>query len=104
MTQLYNLGIRLVKFIVSSLVILRQTVIELMASMPAAIVLRTFVNTFCIFQPTGSSYSDVICGRFVRLAVPDKCVKCRDPRLNRFPEIRPEAVERGIFDRFFNLP
>ena len=36
------------------------------------------------------------------MAVPDKCVKFYDPRLNRSLEIRPEAVGGSIFDRFFS--
>ena len=47
--------------------------------------------------------SDVISGRFVRLTVPNKFVKFRDPRLNRSPEIRPEAVRGGILTAFVNL-
>ena len=39
--------------------------------------------------------------KFVRLAVLNKHVKFSDPRLNRYPEIRPEAVGGDIFDRFF---
>ena len=63
----------------------------------------TFVLYFLItfFQPPGSS--DVILGRFVGLAAPDKFIKFPDPCLNGSPEIRPEAVGGGIFDRFTNF-
>ena len=39
----------------------------------------------------------------MRLTVPDTLVKFRDRRLNRSPEIRPEAVGDGILDRFTNF-
>ena len=42
-------------------------------------------------------------GTFVRLAVPNKFVKFRDPRLHRSPEIGPEVVGGGIFGRFSNI-
>ena len=41
--------------------------------------------------------SDVI---FVWLIVADKAAKCRDPHINRFGEIRPEAVWDGILAFF----
>ena len=37
------------------------------------------------------------------LAVPDKHLKVRDPRLNNYREIRPKAVGCGIFGRFSNF-
>ena len=57
------------------------------AFMPAAPVLRTFVqylNAFCSWPDTAS---EVLSGCFVRTIVDDKRVKCRDPRLNRSREI-----------------
>ena len=48
--------------------------------------------------------NDVISGGFVRLIVPDKCVKCCDPCLNRSRKIAPEAVAGSIFDSFFVMP
>ena len=47
--------------------------------------------------------SNVISGRFVGLTAPDKCVKRRDPRLDRSEEIRPKAVGHGILLPFFEL-
>ena len=46
-----------------------------------------------ILQLTGKA-SDVISSRFVRLIVPVKCVKFRDPRLNRSQEIPPTVFNR----------
>ena len=69
--------------------ILRQIVTELCASLPALYTFVQYSNAFCSRPETGS---DVMSGKFV----------C-DPRLNRFPEIRPEAVGNGIFDRFCEL-
>ena len=45
--------------------------------------------------------SGVISGRFVRLIVPDKCLKYCNPYLNLSGEIRPEAIGGDIFDRLF---
>ena len=42
-------------------------------------------------------------GRFVKLAVLGECVKIRDSCLNRYPDIRREAVGGGSFDRFVNF-
>ena len=100
-TQLYNLGGHSVKFNVSLLVILPQTVTELYTSMPASPVLRTF---FCavlnhILHPIGKA-SDFISGNRVGSIVHDKPVKFRDPSLNRSREIPPEAFGGCIFDRF----
>ena len=80
---------------------LHQTVTELCTSMPVTPVLRTFVHYLITVCSRLEAASDVISDRFVRLAVPDKCLKFRDPRLNRSPEIRPEAVGGGIVDCFF---
>ena len=102
-TQLCNLGRRSVKFSASLLVILPQTVTALCASMPAASALRTFVRYLIAFLSRLETVSDIIFGRFVRPAIPDMSVKFRDPRLNRSPEIRPEAIGGGIFDRFSTL-
>ena len=69
---------------------------------PSRTRLRTFVH-----------YSIAFCGRpeatrrhirrFVRLTGPDKYAKFRDPRLNSSPEILPEVIGGGIFDRFLQL-
>ena len=88
----------------SLLVILPHTVTELCASVPTTPVLRTFVRYLIAFCSRRDAASDDISGRFVRLAVPDKCVKFRDPRLKHSPEIRPEAVGGGIFDHVFERP
>ena len=37
------------------------------------------------------------------LTVPDKFLKCRDPRFNDSGEIRPKAIGCSIFDRFSNF-
>ena len=57
----------------------------------------------CIFSRPEVA-SDIISGRFVSLAILDKYVKFRDPRLNFYPENRSQAGRSGIFDRFFELP
>ena len=59
-----------------------------------------FTHHFCvvfngIFHPTAAT-SNVISGKFVGPAVPDKHVKFGDSR-----EIPPEAVGGGIVDGFF---
>ena len=69
--------------------------------MPAASVLHTSVQYLIAFYNRPEAASDVISGRFVRLAIPDKCVKFHNPRLNRSLEIWPIAVRGDIFDRFF---
>ena len=84
-------------------VILPQTVTALCASMPAAPVLRTFLQYSFAFCSRPEVANDVMSGRFVRLVDPDQCVKFRDPRLHRSPEIRPEAVGGGIFGHFWNF-
>ena len=72
--------------------------------MQGAPVLRTFVQYLVTFCSRPEAVSDFITGTFVGLAVPVKCVEFLDPRLNRSPEIRPEAIGGGIFGRFFELP
>ena len=47
--------------------------------------------------------SDVVSGRFVRPVVLDKCVKFRDPSLNRGRKIPPKTVAGSIFDSFLAL-
>ena len=83
------------------MVILPQTVTELCASMPAAPFLRTFMLHLIAVCSRKEAATDVISGRFVRLAVHNKYVKFCDPRLNLSPEIQPEAIRRGIYDCFF---
>ena len=48
----------------------------------------------CIMQPTGS--------RFVRPIVPNKCVKFRDPHLNRSREVSPEPIWGSILYTVFS--
>ena len=62
------------KLIVSLLVILRQTVTELCASMPTALVLRTFVQHLIAFCSLPEAASNVISGRFVGPIVHDSPV------------------------------
>ena len=81
-------------------VILRQTVTELFHSLLAGPVLRTFVQYSIAFCTRQEAANDVMSGLFVRLIVPNKIVKFRDPCLNRSREIRPKAIGDGSFDRF----
>ena len=69
--------------------------------MPAAPDLCTFVQYLLHFAADRKQIgmTKVISGTFVRLAVSDNRVKFRDPRLNCSPEIQPEAVGGGSFDR-----
>ena len=78
-----------------------QTVTDLCASMPVAPFLLTFVQYLIVFCSRPEEASDIVSGRFVRLAVLDKCIQFCDHRLNYSQETRPEAVGGGIFDRFF---
>ena len=94
--QLYNLDRHSGKFSVSLRMILRQTMTELCASIPAIPVLRTSVPYLFAFCSRLEAASEIISGRFVRLAVPYKCVNFRDPRLNRSPEIQLKAAGGGI--------
>ena len=73
---------------------------ELCASMPAVLVSYTFVQYVIALCSQSEATSDVISDRFVRMYVPNKCVKFRDPRLKRSPEIRSDAA-RG--DSFSNI-
>ena len=73
------------------------------ACVPAASVWHTFMQYLIAFCNISEATSDIMSDRFVRLAILDKCVKFRDPRVNRSPEILLEAVEGGIFDRFSNV-
>ena len=63
-------------------------------------VLRTFAQYLIVFCIRLETASDVISGKFDGPIVPDKCVKFRDPRLNRSGEIQPKAVGSSIFGRF----
>ena len=72
-SQLYNFG--------KLLVILRQR------RYASRVVLLTFVQHLITFCSWHEAASDVISGRFVRLAVPDKCIKFHDFRLNHSQEI-----------------
>ena len=71
-------------------------------ALPAAPVLRTFVQYLIAFFGRPEAAIDVICGAFVGQIVFDKDVKFRDPCLNRCREILPEAV-RGCIDDSFSL-
>ena len=62
---------------------------------------HTFVQHLIAFCSRPEAASDIIFGASVGLIVPNKPVKFRDPRLNRFREIPPEAVGSGIFNSFF---
>ena len=55
-----------------------------------------YLVTFCS-RPDRDS--DVISSKLVGPIVYDTFVKFRDPRLNRSPEIPPEAVGDVVFDR-----
>ena len=55
--------------------------------------MRTFVQYLIAFCSQLEAASDVISGRFARLIVLDKCVRFRNPCLNRSRDIPPEAVE-----------
>ena len=72
----------------SSLVILRQTVTELCASMPAEPVLRTFVQYLIAICSRPETASDVISGKAVQYASMDACFKLGDARSNRSRDIR----------------
>ena len=76
---------------------------ELLDSLPAAPVLRTFVEYLFAFCSRLEAASDVISGIYMRLTIPDKCVQFRDPHLNSPGEILPKAIEGSIFRRFSNL-
>ena len=66
----YNRGRHTVKFIVSLLVILHQSMTKLCACMPTTSILRTFVQYLIAFCSRPEAANDVIAGRFVRLAAP----------------------------------
>ena len=71
---------------------LRQTVTELFDSVPAGPVVRHFVEYSIAFCSRPKAANDIISGMFVRLIVPDKAPKLRDPGLNSSREIRPKTV------------
>ena len=79
--------------------ILRQTVTELCTFVQVATVCRTSLQYLIAFCSQLEAASDVISGRFVRLALPDSSVKFMT--LNCSPEIQPEAVGDGISAVFF---
>ena len=60
-------------------------------------VLHTFVQYLTAFCSRPEAANDIISSRFGSPIAIDKCVKCRDPCLNRTQEIPPEAVGGGIF-------
>ena len=81
------------------LVILRKTVAELFDSLQAAPVLRTFLQYLVAFR--SPSYLADLWGR-----LPDKRIKFRIPRLNRYGEIPPkpsEAAFSAVFRTSINV-
>ena len=64
---------------------------------------RAFVLYLIALCNRPETASEVVSGRFVCSIVPDKCVKFRDPRLNRSREIPPGAIGGGILTIFFAL-
>ena len=89
--------------LVSLLVILRQKVTELCASIQAIPVLRTFVQYLIAFCGQPETAIDVNFNRFVGPIVHDKRVEFLDPRSNRSREIPPDAIRGVIFGHFSNL-
>ena len=75
-----------------------QHVSESFDSLPTGSVFCTLVHYSLPFCSRLETASDVMSRRVVRLIVPDKAVKFRDPRLNRSRESRPKVVGGGIFD------
>ena len=75
---------------------LAPAVLEKFYSKPSEAVFRRF----CRANFGSEAASDVISGKFVRLAVADKCVKSGYSCLNGSGEIQPKAVGCGIFSRF----
>ena len=72
-------------------------------SLPAAPVLRTFVQYLVTFCSRPDDASDFISGSIWGPIIPNKPVKCRDPCLNHSREIAPDGVGGGIFDSFFAI-
>ena len=70
-------------------------------SLPAASVLRSFVQYLVAFSSWPKAATDVISGKFLRPIIADKWIKLRDSYLNRSQENPPEAVGGGFFDSFF---
>ena len=64
--------------------------------------LRTFVQYLIAFCSRSEEASYVTSSSLVGMTVANKCVKFRDPSLNRSPKIPPEAVGGVIFGRFSN--
>ena len=72
---------------------------QIIQLLPAAPVLRTFVQYLMVFCSRPETAWDVISSRFVELTVPDE-----SDRLNRSREIRPKkAVGCGIYYHFSNF-
>ena len=67
---------------------------ELCASLPAAPVLRTFVQ--CLISCRPERASDVISGRFLGPTISDKRVKFRCPRLSRLEKIYEKLLNHSI--------
>ena len=67
----------------------------------AAAVFAHFLQYVIAFYSRPEAASDVMSSAFPRLIVPDKCLKVRDPRLDRSGEISPEAVGCVILDGLF---
>ena len=72
-------------------------------SLQAGSISRTFVQCLNAFCSQQEAASDVISGKFVRLIVPNKCVKFWDTHLKYSGEIRPKAIEVRIIDSIFTI-
>ena len=68
--------------------------------MPAGPVLRTYKQYSIAVCVRPEVASGIMSGRLVGLTIPDKSEKFRDHCLNRYGEIRPNAVGGGFFSRF----
>ena len=69
-------------------------------SLPTGLVLLTFVQYLIAFCSRPETACNVIACAFMGPVVPDKHVKFRDRRLNRFREIPSEAVVCRSFFRY----
>ena len=61
---------------------------------------RTFVQYFIAFCSRPEAVNDVICGKFMRPTVPDKCLKFRDLAETILEEFHPKPSE-AAFDGYF---
>ena len=74
-----------------------------MDSLPVGLVLRTFVHYLIAYCSRPEAASDAKSGRFVRLLVPDQCVKSCYPRLSlkRFLRNSIQSHRRRNFRRSY---